>query len=205
MDDKIIEIDADGVLINMDGSYTEHVIDIIPDFSEEKYVTDWGFPLLKKEYPEARERIFDLYKNPDFIKSLPRYENVVEGLKKLSFLLNFLDDDYKILIHTHMRGKEVAKARREWLYQLKEDAEVDFDIKISSGIKKDVSISKFCSIEDNIDNLKRSKAKYKILMQRCHNRKYGLEDINIIGEGKIVQNFLEAVEYIEEKIGDNIG
>lgn len=33
---KKIEIDVDGVLANMDGSYAEYVKDIIPDFSEEK-------------------------------------------------------------------------------------------------------------------------------------------------------------------------
>ena len=198
--DKIIEIDADGVLIDMDGSYAPYVEHIVPDYTEEKYVTDWGLPLLKEKYPKAHEIIFDLYKNPKFISDLPRYKGVVSSLKALSFFIKFLNEDYKMLIHTHMRGDECAKARREWLEKLKEESKADFQIKISKGMSKEKSQTKFCLIEDNVSHLKRSKAKIKILIRRNHNRKYGLEDINVIEDGKICNSFKEAAIYLETKI-----
>ena len=47
-----IEVDVDGVLANMDGNYTPYVKHIIPDFTEEKYITEWSMPQVAKDYPE---------------------------------------------------------------------------------------------------------------------------------------------------------
>ena len=48
-----ILLDVDGVLINLDGSYTPYVKHLVPDFSEEKYIVEWNMPQVEKAFPEA--------------------------------------------------------------------------------------------------------------------------------------------------------
>ena len=78
-----VEIDVDGVLANMDGSYGEYVKDLIPDFSEEKYIVNWNMPEVARDFPEAHKRIIALFSTPEFMRSIPRYEGIVEGLQRL--------------------------------------------------------------------------------------------------------------------------
>ena len=65
MNKYIVEVDTDGVLADMDGSYGPYITDIIPDFSEEKYIRGWPMPIIRDKYPNAH----------DIIKALWRAEN----------------------------------------------------------------------------------------------------------------------------------
>ena len=53
MSRRIIEIDTDGVLANMDGGYEPYLKRLIPDFTEEKYIDNWGMPKVQEICPEA--------------------------------------------------------------------------------------------------------------------------------------------------------
>ena len=131
-----IEIDCDGVLANMDGAYAPFVKDIIPDFSEEKYIREWNMPHVEAEYPEAFHRIQKLWTNPDFIYNLERYPGVEEGMKKL---YNNVKDKAEIVLHTHIFDLgPVYESRAKWLNDLREDTDVDFIIDICTGAKKSI-------------------------------------------------------------------
>lgn len=198
----IVEIDTDGVLANMDGSYTPYIGHIVPYFTEEEHITDWGIPYLKENYPEALKIISDLYVNPGFIRTLPRYENVEKYLKDIYEVVNKYNG--LIVVHTHILSSECAIARELWLKDLRSDANVDFDIDICVGSEKKTRQNSLILIEDNINNLKKSSAPYKILMRRCHNRNYGLNDIGSYEEGFIVKDLSNVADIIERVLQENL-
>ena len=173
---KEVEIDVDGVLANLDGSYAPYIMDIIPDYTEEKYITGWDMPLIQKNYPEAFKRIQNLWVDPIFIENLEMYPNVDVALSKLySEISDFAD----IVIHTHIRGSEdVYKARYNW---------------ISTDDTKKSRKNSFIVIEDNVNNLKRSSAENKVLIRCSHNRSFNLNDIGDYRRGFIFESFYASV------------
>jgi 5'(3')-deoxyribonucleotidase len=190
-----IEIDVDGVLADMDGSYGPYVKHIIPDFSEEKHILNWGVPEIKDKYPEAYQIIKSLWSNPDFVMSLPRYPRVAEAIIKLDKLIK---GKGRIVIHTHVFTKEVHDMRYKWLEILKEETGVDFEIQISLGDKKHKRTNTFILIEDNVNNSKNSSALYKFLIRRGHNRIFNKDALGEANGRYIANDIYEAVEKIEE-------
>ena len=189
---KQIEIDVDGVLANMDGAYAPYVCDIIPDFSEEKYIKEWNMPLVQKEFPEAFQRIKNLWINPNFIANLDRYPKIVEGLQKLS---KIIDKNSEIVIHTHILNPgEVYESRENWLEELREDSGVDFDIEISTGKNKNTRKNSYIIIEDNVGNLKKSNAEYKFLVRRGHNKNYTESDLGNCKKSVVCNSFYDCVK-----------
>jgi len=195
-----VEIDVDGVLADMDGSYAEYVKHIIPDFNEEKYIKDWGMPNVKETYPEAFSIIVGLYRNPDFIRNLPRYKGVEESLR--SIYKEVEQRKGSIVIHTHILTPKCASAREEWLKELRRDTGVEFEIDICVGDKKKTRDNSLIVVEDNVKNLRNSQAPYKVLMRRGHNRFFTLEDIGDYEEGYIVKD-LGLVPHIIKNAVDN--
>ena len=98
---KNIVFDVDGVFADMDGSYDKYIKHIIPDYSEEKYITDWGMPVVAKNYPEAFKIVQSLWVSADFIGKLNRFPKVVEGLKELD----------KSITLCRTRAENAAKAK----------------------------------------------------------------------------------------------
>lgn len=192
---KEIEIDVDGVLANMDGEYENYLKDIIPDFTEEKYVTEWNMPFVKENFPKAFERVQRLYRDPEFIYNLKRFPKVEEGLINLGEVVK---DKAEIIIHTHIFDiGSVYQSREKWLNDLREETGVDFQIEISTGQKKDTRKNTYIIIEDNVTNLQRSNAKYKFLIRRCHNRSYGVKDIGSCKKGFVCESFYDTVPIIK--------
>lgn len=191
-----IEIDVDGVLANMDGEYEKYLKDIIPDFTEEKYVTEWNMPYVRENYPEAFARVQKLYIDPDFIYSLKRFPKVVEAMKNLGEVVK---GKAEIIIHTHIFDVgSVYRSREQWLMDLREETGVDFQIEISTGQKKDTRKNTYIIIEDNVTNLQKSNAKYKFLIRRCHNRKYGVGDLGECEKAFVCDSFYDTVPIIKE-------
>lgn len=188
---KEVEIDVDGVLANLDGSYAPYIMDIIPDYTEEKYITGWDMPLIQKNYPEAFKRIQNLWVDPIFIENLEMYPNVDVALSKLySEISDFAD----IVIHTHIRGSEdVYKARYNWIQKLMEISGIDGKIEISTDDTKKSRKNSFIVIEDNVNNLKRSSAENKVLIRCSHNRSFNLNDIGDYRRGFIFESFYDSV------------
>jgi 5'(3')-deoxyribonucleotidase len=192
---KDIEIDVDGVLADMDGNYTPYIIDIIPDFTEEKYITGWSMPLVAEKYPEAFKRVQNLWVNPDFIYSLPKFEKVIEGMKELGL---FYKDKGQITVHTHLfDGGPVYESRYRWLEELREESNVDFNINISVGEHKKTLETTKILIEDSVRNLQKSNADYKFLIRRCHNRDFTEKDLGKSKESFVVASFYDAVQKIK--------
>ena len=190
-----VEIDVDGVLANMDGSYTPYIIDIIPDFTEEKYITEWSMPQVANDYPEAFERVKKLWVDADFIYSLPRFEKVVDGLQELQSLCK---NKLEIVIHTHLfNGGAVYDSRYKWLEDLREDSKVDYTIDISVGDTKKTKTNTKILIEDSVRNLQKSNAEYKFLVRRCHNRNYNESDLGNCRKAFVVSSFYEAVQKLK--------
>lgn len=197
-----IEIDVDGVLADMDGSYGAYVKDIIPDFCEEKYILEWNMPQVEKKYPVAYDRIKGLWTNPEFIYNLPRYPNIEKSLQKLYGIVKDIAD---IVIHTHIRGKNaVYDSRYLWLNELKEDTEVDFKIEISTDDEKGTRKNSKFIIEDNVSNLRKSNADFKILVRRGHNRNYQACDLGDCEKSYVVNSFCDAVEIIENYLNSEV-
>lgn len=192
----IVEIDVDGVLANMDESYGPYIEHIVPNFSEEEHITDWGIPYLQENYPEASKIIRGLYVNPEFIRGLPRYENIEKYLNRIYNVVNSYNG--KTVVHTHILSPECEQPRELWLKELKRDSEVDFEIDICVGAKKKTRVNSLIVVEDNISNLKKSSAPYKILMRRGHNRNYGLNDIGAYEQGYIVEDLSNVANIIEK-------
>lgn len=193
-----IEIDVDGVMADMDGNYAQYISDIIPDFTEETHIFEWGIPDIARDFPEAAKRITALYSDYNFIRNLPRYPGVEEGLNRLYNLIKSLGVKGKIVIHTHMRDENVAKARREWLEDLKQDTKVDFEIDICVGSQKNMRKNSLALIEDNVRNCSVSDARYKFLIRRGHNRKYNECDLGYCQQGFVSSDLLDAVIRLEE-------
>lgn len=193
---KIIEIDVDGVLADMDGAYEKYVKHLIPDFSEEKYVTDWNMPKVEKEYPEAYRIVRSLYSNPEFIGNLERFPKVVEGFQKLD---KYVGNKADFVVHTHIIEEgEPSKSREDWLVNLRNDSKVDFKIDICTGINKKTRDGSFVVIEDNVTNLRKSTAPYKFLIRRCHNRKYGKESLGKYKEAYVCNSFYDCADIIKD-------
>lgn len=188
---KEIEIDVDGVLANLDGSYAPYIMDIIPDYTEEKYITGWDMPLIQENYPEAFKRIKDLWVNPEFIRNLEAYPNVDIALNKL---YSGVSDYADIVIHTHIRGSDaVCKARYDWINKIVDRAGIDCKIEISTDDTKKSRKNSFIVVEDNVNNLKRSSAENKILIRCSHNRDYNLNDVGEFRRGFIFESFYDSV------------
>lgn len=192
----IVEIDVDGVLGDMDGSYGSYINHIIPDFSEEKYIKEWGMPDIQQTYPEAIKIIQNLFRDPSFIKDLNRYDGVEDALYNLYNLVN--SHQGEILIHTHIFTTECAIEREKWLRKLEKDSNVKFNIDISIGNTKQTKVNSMFLIEDKIDNLKKSNAPYKILMSRGHNRNYGIGSLGQYVEAYKVMNLHQAYLRLQE-------
>jgi 5'(3')-deoxyribonucleotidase len=192
---KKIEIDVDGVLANMDGSYAEYVKDIIPDFSEEKYITEWNMPFVEQNYPEAFKRISSLWDNPTFIRDLPRYPKIEDGMIKLYNSVKGVAD---IIVHTHIFNPgAVFESRNSWLEDLREDTNVDFMIDICTGSCKKTRTDSYIVIEDNVRNLRNSNADYKILIRRGHNRNYSEKDLGSCKKSFVCNSFYDSVDIVK--------
>ena len=170
-----IEVDVDGVLADMDGSYYEHVKHIIPNFSEEEHILDWGIPNIKEEYPEAYRIIFALFENPKHIRGLKRYPGVNKFIRDLYKLVTRYNGT--ICIHTHIFTEECAIERRNWLEDLKQDTNTDFKIDICVGANKGTRSNSLAVIEDNAKNLSLSNSPNKFMINRGHNRNKTSKDV----------------------------
>lgn len=191
-----IEVDVDGVLANMDGNYTPYIKHIIPDFTEEKYITEWSMPLVAKKFPDAFEIVKKLWVDADFIYSLPRFEKVLDGMKDLG---NLCKNKAQIVIHTHLfDGGPVYDSRYKWLEELRQESNVDYTIDISVGDTKKTKLNSKVVIEDSVRNLQKSNADYKFLVRRCHNRNYTEKDLGSCKRSYVVDSFYDAVQQIKE-------
>lgn len=187
----IVEVDTDGVLADMDGSYGPYITDIIPDFSEEKYIRGWSMPIIRDKYPNAHDIIKALWRDPDFIGNLPRFENVEDGMKALCAI-----PGVQVIVHTHIFNKEAGAARKKWLEKLRKDTGTNFKIDVCIGESKKTLDKVDVTIEDNINNLNRSHAKIKFLVRRAHNRDFGVLDIENADAAFVVDSFYDAVEIL---------
>lgn len=196
-----LELDVDGVLVNMDGSYKPYIEHIIPNFSEEEHILNWGIPEIKESHPEAYDIIFGLYSNPKFIRHLPLYDGIEEDLKLLYNLMQLTNG--RLVIHTHIFNDVCAIERRLYLETLRLKLNIDYDIEISVGDKKQTRTTSYIVIEDNIKNISLSNAPIKILMRRGHNRSFDISSLNAERNKYEVTKLSEVLPILEQELGVN--
>lgn len=194
---KILEFDTDGVLADIYTSLTPHLTDIIPDFSEDTHIQNWTMSNIKEEYPLAYTRIMSLFTTPKFIAGLPRYAKVLEALHLLRHALD--SREYQVSINTHIMDASCVISRDTWLRDLRQDANMDFNIIISQEDIKRMQPDSYILVEDSVENCRRSNATYKFLVRRGHNRGYTEKDLGVCEAAYVVPDFYTAVEIMCEK------
>lgn len=192
MSKHIIEVDIDGVIANIHGALGERVKDIHKGFDGDSHISTWGMKELNSLDERLRPRIFTLFGNPEFIKSLKVYDGVLGSFKLLSRFCS--STDLEILVNTNV-FKGCEEARVSWLNELKEQTGADFRVIVASDSPKKMLDSSIL-IEDHIDNLLRSNAPYKIMIRRGHNRAFQSTDLKASKEGYVVNSFSDAVRVI---------
>lgn len=189
---KRAEIDVDGVLANLDGSYAPYVRKYIPDFSEAKYVHSWGMENIYEISKEAYDTIHKLWIDPKFMGRLPRFPRVKEGFALLNAVPNL-----EIVIHTHLlTDGPVVEARERWIKMLEKEVGGKFTIDICCGKSKQMMTDSEFVVEDSVRNLNASFAPKKFLVRRCHNASFSIKDIRSVKESYIVPDFYTAASII---------
>lgn len=187
-----VEIDVDGVLANLDGSYAPYVKPLIPDFTEEKYIRSWNMIDVEEKSPEAMKIIRDLWVNPTHMGNLRRFPHVVDGFRILGSIPNL-----EIVVHTHILQTKAVQSRYKWVERVLKDAGVsNASIDICVGKKKTMHSDSYYVIEDSPANLAKSPAKVKFMVRRCHNRAFNADDIGTAEYKKVVPSFYEAAKLI---------
>lgn len=167
MDKKIVELDVDGVIGDLYSPIEKIIRTEFPDknFRFEKDVKSFG---MKGVDPKIKKRIFELFKDPEIIKNEPLYSGCKTFLKKLYAISK--KNNFDIVIHTHMLDKYVAEARKTWLESLITSLRLDgVKVVIDCGKEKNMFKGTYYVVEDCIENLKKSDAQIKILLDRPHN------------------------------------
>lgn len=163
-----ILLDVDGVIVNLDGSYTPYVKHIIPDFSEEKYIVEWNMPQIRDNWPEVYDIIKSLWASKEFMEKVRPFPMALEALEILGKLEK--EGKIKILIHTAVANDEIKEVRENYIKKLCGYAQHNFEYDISIGLNKPTYDGFDMIIEDSEPNLKKSTAPYKVIVSRGNNR-----------------------------------
>lgn len=193
---KLIEIDVDGVLGNIHGSLGPYLTDIYPGFDGDKHITSWGMKELNDINTSLRPRILKLFNNPEFILNMPVFDGVPKALNSLKKAAD--KAGFEIIINSNSYKPCIA-AKKKWLQKLLSKASVEILCRVTSDSVKSM-LDSYVVVEDNPDNLKASKAPYKILIRRGHNRFASLKDLGEFKKAFICNDFVDAEKIIESII-----
>jgi 5'(3')-deoxyribonucleotidase len=184
MEKKIIEIDVDGVLLDLlNNTELKNMLkDAYPEYTED-CIRDYDFGHLREENPLAHDIIRASFSNASYIRNIPMYDGVREGFERL-VEMNGLD----ICIHTLVTGSyDVMKARREWIEEFKGDMQIRYQI---DHMHKQMFDRPFIVIEDSPINLANSNAIHKIMIAHNYNKQFSEEHPEI----HVVPSFNEATK-----------
>lgn len=198
---KVIDMDCDGVILDIiRDTHVQIRKEKESDFNFYGYLDAWEMPRLQKERPDMYEYVKNLWDDPEFMGSLNRIPYAFSLIKEL------IGQGYKVIIHTHMPGKEeVRNVRKEFFGNLWSLMAMDvslFGQQLPSLLIDETpekrTISSDVCIEDNYMNLKKSDAKIKVLIQYPYNKDVTIQDFTKSGErGYIFKSVRELYNNIK--------
>lgn len=158
---NIIEIDADGVLLDVYTPAEEYLKNLGYDFCFERDITSYSM----SELGEKREIVLKALTEPECRKAAFPYFGAQQFLKELSDFAKFRPVD--IVIHTSEYNRYCVPIKKQILRQLIGPLPIKIDVCL--GDKK-MYPNSVLVIEDCLDNLDRSDAPYKICFAHSHNK-----------------------------------
>lgn len=172
---SIIEVDADGVILDIHRHLDNYVKDLYPDFNGDKDISSWGMHELDLLHKDLRSRCLELFNCIDFMTSIPYLDGAVDAMRKLDSLQRERRDVI-VIVNSHCYSDNLSDVRQVWLNKKLKTTGINVIVKTCSGSEKEMLNSQYC-IEDNVDNLKKSNASYKFLVARGHNRYANYNDL----------------------------
>ena len=166
MKKKVIEIDVDGVLLDLlnNPDLKRMLSEAYPEYTED-CIRDYDFGHMREENPLAHAIIRSSFSNAKYMRNIPMYDGVREGFERL-VKMNGLD----ICIHTLVTGGyDVMKARREWIEEFKGEMPIRYQI---DHMHKQMFDRPFIVIEDSPINLANSNAIHKIMIAHNYNKQF---------------------------------
>jgi hypothetical protein len=166
-DRKIIEIDCDGVLTDLvNSSIRAYNLKSMP---KPYHPADYGM----HDAGSDRPLLFAAFSDPEVIEQCSFYPNAVKFLSKLSESLN--NNIYRVDVRTLLANEECKQAREKVFADVfKQISKNDlFSCTVVVGNHADAKDAKediFIYVEDYVDNLVKSNAKYKILIDHTYNQ-----------------------------------
>lgn len=208
MDKKLVIVDVDDVLIDLNDSVADLLSIEYKNFNVENIVT---FDLnknidIKKLTPShrgyidnglgcPRERILSMYTNLYAFENAKITDNAYEGIKLLS-------EYFDVVVHTNNFSLEIAEFKIKLLRSLFENINISYSICI--GKEKPAFENVFAVFEDCIGNIvKYSDSCRKILIDRPHNREvFNGKSLSEAKNLVRVENFYTGVELLLKEASD---
>jgi len=152
----LVEIDMDGVTLDIYGPLESAVRVKFPDFSMSQVKT-WAMNELEEE---VRNEIMRLFFDRDFMGSLQMYAEAEEAMRLMK------QSGHTLMINTSVCGNGNMNVR---LRQLDVIAEHTDFVQVSSFPSKPMLQNADVTIDDHIGNMHKSKTPVKILITQNHN------------------------------------
>ena len=197
MPGRIIEVDVDGVLASIHSAVDPYLQDICPGFRADERAQSYSMDEFDAIDTRLKTTIFSLFNNPEFIGKLPMFPGTLLALTELNQHLELTGD--RLLINTLVCNEVCVAPRKDWLDRVVKSAGIKFEANVGFSKQKEV-LNSYVTVEDNIDNLIRSKASIKILIRRGHNRNARVSDFGTVEHLYFCNTFVEAVNIIKDLV-----
>ena len=159
---NIIELDVDGVLLDVYTPVEKYLASQGLYFSFKDSVRTWGM----RETGILRPMLLKLLTDAEIRKNADWYDGAVNFVE---YIARFCKrHNYKLVLNTHESNYAAAKVKLDKLEGLKKEVTEDFDINVQCSPCKEMLNSYIC-IDDSLDNICRSTAKCPILFNSFHN------------------------------------
>lgn len=158
----IVEVDVDGVLLDVYTPVENYLKQQGLNFSFEKSVKTWSM----KETGNLRPMLLKLLTDADTRKYAMWYKGAVEFVSALADECK--KQGYKLVLNTHEFNIPCANVKVEKLNELRELTGADFETNIQCGYKKEMLDSLVC-VDDSLENICRSPSKNPLLFNTFHN------------------------------------
>ena len=159
---NIVEIDVDGVLLDVYTPVEEHLRQQGLRFSFEKSVKTWSM----KETGNLRPVLLKLLTDADTRKYATWYPGAVEFISVLADKCR--EQGYKLVLNTHEFNMPCANVKVEKLKELRALTGARFETNIQCSYNKEMLDSLIC-VDDSLENICRSPSKNPLLFNSFHN------------------------------------
>ena len=160
--DKIVEVDVDGVLLDIYSPVEQYLSKRGIPFSFESNVITWGMTECGGLEKDLKKLLID----PKLRSESTFYPNAVQFVKDIATIAK--DRNWRLVFNSHEFRKDTAKIKAKIIEDLISDNNLVADYVVSCGVHKEMLNSHIC-IDDSIPNIEASKAKHRIIFGMFHN------------------------------------